>query len=324
MSFFNSFLFYDLVFLILFSTFIFIFLYKRRKKLDREGWLFLYRTSWGIKLINSVGTKYKKPLNAIAYLAVACGYFLMVGMVYLLGKIVYWYATIPELAKVTKIPPVMPLIPYLPSIFKLDFLPPFYFTYWIVIIAIIAIVHEFGHGIWAKVYDVHIKSTGFGFLGPFLAAFVEPDEKQMQEKKIFPQLAILASGTFMNILTAVLFLLVMWLFFVSVFSPAGVTFDTYSFSQVPIASITAVNGVQVIAPSSENILKIMNDGLNELESGTTSYLSTKEMVSSQNDGFFLFLYNDAPAIRSNISGAITSINDVNVYNKEELSAELLK
>ena len=29
---------------------------------------------------------------------------------------------------------------------------------------------------------VEIKTTGFGFLGPFLAAFVEPDEKQMQKK----------------------------------------------------------------------------------------------------------------------------------------------
>jgi hypothetical protein len=60
-----------------------------------------------------------------------------------------------------------------------------YFTYWIVAIALVAIFHEGFHGIFARFYNIKIKSTGFGFLGPFLAFFVEQDDKQMQKAKPF-------------------------------------------------------------------------------------------------------------------------------------------
>ena len=108
----------------------------------------------------------------------------------------------------------MPLIPYLPSIFKISFLPPFYFTYWILAIAIIAIFHEFAHGIVAKRYGIRIKTTGFGFLGPFLAAFVEPDEKQMQKKSKFQQITVLSAGTFTNLILSLLFFLLLSGFFI--------------------------------------------------------------------------------------------------------------
>ena len=47
-----SFLIYDLVFLVAFLIFISVFLYTRKHNLKKEGLLFLYRTSWGIKIIN--------------------------------------------------------------------------------------------------------------------------------------------------------------------------------------------------------------------------------------------------------------------------------
>mgnify|MGYP001580174059 CR=1 FL=1 len=43
---------YDLVFLAIFTIFIVWFLYTRRKNLDREGILFLYRTKFGIRAID--------------------------------------------------------------------------------------------------------------------------------------------------------------------------------------------------------------------------------------------------------------------------------
>ena len=161
-----SFLMYDIILLIVFSSFIVWFLYTKRKNLKREGILYLYKTSWGIKLINYVGTKYKRTLKVLSYISIGIGYILMIGIIYLFAQIIYLYAAFPGIVRAIKIPPIMPLIPYLPSIFKLDFLPPFYFTYWIVILAIIAVTHEFAHGIFAKRYNIGIKSTGFGFLGP--------------------------------------------------------------------------------------------------------------------------------------------------------------
>ena len=119
---------YDVSFLIVFAVFVSIFLYSRRRNLKREGLLYLYKAGWGIKLINKVGSKYKKTLKFMSYVSIATGYFLMAMMFYLLGKIVYLYIAYPSIVREVKIPPITPLIPYLPQVFKLDFLPPFYFT----------------------------------------------------------------------------------------------------------------------------------------------------------------------------------------------------
>ena len=132
-----SFFYYDLTFLIIFTLGVIFFLYKRRKNLQREGLMYLYRTQVGIKFINYIGNKYKKTLKALSYVIVVCGYFLMGSMLYLLGQIAYIYLRSPDIVRAIKIPPLMPLIPYLPSLFKIDFLPPFYFTYWIIAIAVI-------------------------------------------------------------------------------------------------------------------------------------------------------------------------------------------
>ena len=149
--------------------------------------LLLYKTNWGVKLIHRIGEKYQKTLKVLSYISIGLGYILMVCVLYLIGKIVWIYTTQGAFVKAIEIPPIMPLIPYLPQIFKLSFLPPFYFTYWIIIIAVIAITHEFSHGIFAARKKVKIKSTGFGFfpffLPIFLAAFVELDEKRNGKEK---------------------------------------------------------------------------------------------------------------------------------------------
>ena len=219
---------YDLIFLIVFGGFLVFFLVKRKKKLQREGILILYRTKIGIKVIDYIAEKYKKLLGFLEGFVILSGYGLMIMMLFLLFQLVYIFAKFPEFVKAIKIPPLMPLIPYIPEIFKLDFLPPFYFTYWIIVLAIAAISHEFCHGIFAKVKGIKILSTGFAFLGPFLAAFVEPDENKVKKLNPKAQLAFLSAGTFANVIMTILFLVIMWLFFVSFFSPAGLIFNTYT------------------------------------------------------------------------------------------------
>src|SRR3989338_2602578 len=200
-----SFYIYDITFLVIFSIVVGIFLWRKKHNLKREGILYLYRTQVGLKFIDHVGGKYKKTISVLAFLGVVTGYILMSSVVYLFYKLVYIYLFAPEIVREIKIPPLMPLIPYLPEAFNISFLPPFYFTYWIIAISVIAIFHEFAHGIIAKRYGVEVKTTGFGFLGPFLAAFVEPDEKQMEKKTKFQQISILSAGTFTNLILAILF-----------------------------------------------------------------------------------------------------------------------
>ena len=172
----TSFIVYDIIFLIIFAAGLFTFLYSRRKNLKKEGLLLLYKARWGIKLINYVGKKNPKSFRVLSYISIATGYLLMIAMFYLLGRIVYIYATRPDVVQAIKVPPILPLVPYIDKIVPGLGLPSFFFTYFIIIIAIIAITHEFAHGIFAAHNNVKIKSTGFGFfpffLPIFLAAFV--------------------------------------------------------------------------------------------------------------------------------------------------------
>lgn len=328
-----SFVFYDLTFLVIFVLAVSIFLYKGKKNLKKEGLLLLYRTKLGMKLIDYVGGKYQKTLMFFSYVSIVVGYILMIGILYLLGRIAYTYMFFPEVVRAIKVPPIMPLIPYLPEVFKIDFLPPFYFAYWIIIIAIIAIPHEFAHGIFMKRFNVKIKSTGFGFFPwffpVFLAAFVEQDETDMEKKGRFEQMAILSAGTFANILTALFFLVVLILFFTTCFSAAGIQFDTYSMSVVAISNITSVGGIPLENSDYEKILNGVEENLTKIETSEKSFLADKTMIQGQEgsrliEEGYLFLYDDAPAINSNLEGTITKVNGVEVLSLEEFSNELMK
>lgn len=323
-----GFLIYDLIFLAFFLIASSIFLYIRRRKLKREGLLYLYRTKWGIRLINYIGNKYKRTLKALSYVSVALGYLLMIGIFYLIYIIVKIYVFSPSIVRAIKVPPIMPLIPYLPQVFKLEFLPPFYFTYWIVIIAIIAITHEIAHGIFATHNKVKIKTTGFGFfpffLPIFLAAFVELDEKVMAKRKKFPQLAILSAGTFANVLTAILFLGILLIFFSIAFAPSGIIFDTYATSTIAIAGISSINNIQLNETSYDQVLELVDEeGFSEVIAGNTVYFATKEMLENQEDDNIL-VYDSAPAIKENLSSIITEINRVEINSVDRLVEELAK
>jgi len=324
-----SILIYDLAFLAIFVAFVSVFLYSRRKNLKREGLLILYKAAWGIKLINYIGKKAPRTFHVLSYISITVGYVLMVGMFYLLGRIVYLY-TIPSFVQTIKIPPLLPLVPYLPQIFKLDFLPPFYFTYWIIIIAIIAITHEFAHGIFAAHNNIKTKSTGFGFfpffLPIFLAAFVELDEKTMAKKSKFSQLAILSAGTFANLLTAILFFGVLWIFFSFAFTTSGVIFDTYPYTVVEVSSIAMINGLALHNPTYQKILDLSNEeGFNKIKVNEQDYITKKSFLERQKDNEEnLVLYYDAPAINAELESVILKINGFEINNIDDLRDELLK
>jgi len=336
-----NFVFYDIILLIIFAIFISIFLHSRRKRLKREGLLLLYRTSWGIKLIKKFGEKHPKLLKIMGILSIITGYFLMIIMVYLFAKIVWFYISSPEFVRLIKIPPIMPLIPYLPSVFKLDFLPPFYFIYWIIIIAVIAIPHEFAHGIYAIYNKVRIKTTGFGFfpyfLPVFLAAFVELDENQLAKKSKTGQLMTLSAGTFANVLTAILFLFILWGFFSVGFVASGVAFDTYSYSVVNASGIQTINGIAIDKSAGgdnqyASMLEVMenSENINEIKTleGDTYWTSKDLFENPQNALLFeesgqIVVFDNGPAVKSGLTGAIHSIDGVEISSRDDLIQELM-
>jgi membrane-associated protease RseP (regulator of RpoE activity) len=326
-----NFVVYDIALLVIFALVIAIFLIRNRKKLKREGLLFLYKADWGIKLINKIGKKYEKALRVLSYVSICVGFLLMAGIFYLFGRIMWIYIFNPSIVKAIKIPPIMPLLPYLPQVFKLDFLPPFYFIYWILIIAIVAIVHEFSHGIFAAYNKVKIKKTGFGFfpffLPIFLAAFVELDEKIMATKEKIKQMAILSAGAFANVITGVLFFLILWGFFAASFAPAGITFDSYSYSLVNMSEIKSIDNINLaIAPTQQNLLRLVNqNGTSIIKTSNNQYVITKDFLDEQKNAVnYIFLYDNLPAVNAELSGAISKINGVQIDSKEKLGSEILR
>ena len=323
-----NFIVYDIILLFLFVISVSIFLYTKKKNLKKEGLLFLYKTSWGIKLINYFGNKYKRTLKVLSYVSIGTGYCLMIGMFYLFYTILKVYIFRPDIVSTIKVPPIMPLIPYIDKI--VPGLPSFYFIYWIIILAIIAISHELAHGIFAAYNKVKIKKTGFGFfpffLPVFLAAFVELDEEKMKKKSKFSQMAILSAGTFANVLTAIFFFGIMLLLFSIAFTASGVVFDSYAYSIVGISSISSINGISLNNTSYEKVLSLVNEtGLNEIGTGNNTYVITKEFLENQKDNAeYVILYDDAPAINAGLLGVINKIGDVKIDSREKLSEELLK
>lgn len=310
-----SFVVYDLTFLVVFTLLVVAFLYRNRANLKREGIMYLYRTELGIRLMKYVSKKYARILRPMQYLIIACGYALMAGMIWFLAKFTYTYSTSAYFVQATKIPPLIPLVPYLPDLFKVSFLPPFYFTYWIVIIAVIAIGHEFAHGVFAKLNGIRIKSTGFGFLGPFLAFFVEPDEKQVTKAKKFPQLAFIAAGTFANVVMTILFALVLWAFFALSFAPAGVNFNDYAFSVVNVSTISSIGSTMIPSPMGN---------LSQITVGEETYLVPAGNVERAREAGIpqIMVYQDAPAINAGITGPIVAVDDMPVRNLVELRSEI--
>ncbi len=197
-----------LVFIILLS--LFLFFQRRRIHLQKILFPFLYfvmyKTKLGLALMDSWAKKYKKLLSILGIIAIAVGFIGMVLIAVLLVKNLYDVLTKPAAAAGVAL--------VLPFRVKGAIFVPFF--YWIISIFIIAVIHEFAHGVIARLYSVKIKSSGFAALGilvPILpAAFVEPDEKQVSKIPKKHQLAIFAAGPFINIFAAIIIFLAFILF----------------------------------------------------------------------------------------------------------------
>lgn len=310
-----SFVAIDVVLFAFFTLITALFLYKHKNKIARDGILYLYRTQIGVKIIDRISKKYSKIIGAFQYVSIASGFVLMISIVWFIVKFSITYITSPTMAQTLKIPIIMPLFPYVPSLFKLDFLPPFYFTYWIIIIAIVAIPHEFFHGIFARFSKVKVHSTGFGFLGPLIAFFVEPNEKQLNKLPKKDYMAMLSAGTFANLLTAVVALLLFWLFFLVIFTPAGVLFNTYGLTQINNSQITGISNAS-----------FGNTQYLELMTSNGSYFTSMDLLpiltnssNTLSQETKIVVYENSPAFNNQLGGAITSVNGIPINSYDDLN-----
>lgn len=190
----------DLVLAIALYLILILFYYKYKERFQVQGKVFiLYRTKLGLKLMDSVARRFPRVLRFLGTISLLTGFF---GMALMLGILI----------KVTKdllfVPGAPPgLAPVLPGV-PIPGMPALSFFHWIITILIVATVHEFMHGVYARLINVNIKSSGFAFLGPILAAFVEPDDKQLNKKEKKEQMLVYSAGPFANVLLAFILILV--------------------------------------------------------------------------------------------------------------------
>ncbi len=221
----------EIILAILFVVILGIILVINRKKLVLQKVLFpiiyiiMYRTKLGIKLMDKIANKYRNLVQFFGYISVGIGF---VGMVFIsvsILMVIFKLIFTPHTASSD-----MVLVLPFTNIPGIGYLP---FTSWIIAIFVLAVLHEFSHGVVARAHNVQVESSGFAFLGIILpiipAAFVEPNEAKLKKEKEIVQYSIFAAGPVSNIFLAIILFLVMTAFFnpieARLMQPTGFSFE---------------------------------------------------------------------------------------------------
>ncbi|MBN1786007.1 MAG: site-2 protease family protein [Candidatus Methanofastidiosa archaeon] len=83
-------------------------------------------------------------------------------------------------------------------------------TYSLIALTTVILVHEFSHGIIARLNDIKIKSVGAGVLAILPFAFVEPDEESLKQSSRMSRIKVLSAGSMANFTLAFVALIVLF------------------------------------------------------------------------------------------------------------------
>ncbi len=207
----------------------------------------IWQTQRGRKFIDNTAQKRKRFWKNYGSFGIIVASVCMV----LIMILVVWSAMLasqipadqaPTADMVLAIPGVNPLIPI---------------WYGIAGLAISIIIHEFSHGILARVADIKIKSLGLAFLVVPLGAFVEPDEDEMGALPKIKRSRIYAAGPTTNVVLAVVLVLIFSMIFMGSISAKedGVIINQMSGGS-PLYNLDIEGGNEVIEINGENIAGI--------------------------------------------------------------------
>jgi len=289
---------------LIFILFLGIFVYLKRKKVEISAFGIIFKTQKFKKIVIKLASKYPRFWNTYFNVGILVSFLLMIFGIYMLLKLVInlliGFKT-PTLALVFP-GPTTSLHVY-PGVILIPI------WYWIIGVAILIIPHEFSHAIALALNKLRIKSFGALLLFFILpGAFVEPDEKQLKKARKKRQLQVYAAGSFSNILVGVVFVMLFHLFLFSCFSYEGISY-TYPAKIINKSDILENNTI---------------NGLIELKTKDGVYLIQKSLFDLQKNKTQIIVFEDWPAIRNNLSGAIKKIDGVEISSFKELRKIILK
>ncbi len=234
-------------FVFLFYLLIIILLVIKRKKLEIQAkFIILYRMKFGLKSIDTCTKKFREWFILLGYIGVGAGYVGLLFISYMLIKGLWDMLYTPAAASSASI-----IYPGM----KIAGIGTLSFDYFIITIFLVALIHEFGHGILARAHKIPVKNTGIVLFGPIIGAFVEPDEKKLRKQSDIAQYSVLAAGPFANILLAVLALGLLSLVFMplqmGMVEPTGFTFDSYVDESLPFAQAGIIPGTLITGLNGE-------------------------------------------------------------------------
>jgi membrane-associated protease RseP (regulator of RpoE activity) len=194
---------------------------------------------------------------------------------------------------------------------------------WLALVLTLAI-HEFGHGILARVEHMRVRSAGLLLAVIPIGAFVEPNEQDVTESKGMPKIRMFGAGITNNLVFGLVCLFLMiTLFGMATPTTAPVVYGLYQdfpahHAGVPQDSIvTAINGTPVTTrdqiasflsttkPGDTISLDVQKDGV--VSTYPLTLASWPGTNSTDTPGFMGVEYYDAPALVSAVKESFNPI-----------------
>jgi membrane-associated protease RseP (regulator of RpoE activity) len=206
------------------------FTFKDKLKIDINGPLLMRKTKRLRGFIDSVAKKGPKFWRWSMNIGLPIAVFFMILMLVLL---------VVSLKTLLSSPQVGIILPGVDIPGSPVFVP---FEFGIIALMTVMVVHEFGHGIIARVEGVRIKSIGVLLLAILPGAFVEPDEEDIKKSKRISKLRIYAAGSMFNLgLAAVSLIMVFFISFMIIGSLSigipGISIPGTSIKTQPVSLI---------------------------------------------------------------------------------------
>ncbi|MDI6708425.1 MAG: site-2 protease family protein [Candidatus Thermoplasmatota archaeon] len=220
------------------AIYLLVILILQRKKLlgkhnlSLSGPILMWRTERGKNFIDQISKhKFWKHFGSFALvLSTVVGiamFFVLIWSANLARKMPAERAPTPQM--LIGLPGINPLIPV---------------GYGIVALIIAIVLHEFSHGILARVAKVNLKSLGLLFLVVPLGAFIEPDDEELKRVAKLKRCSVFAAGPATNILVALVCACIFSWIFMSAVAPVadgifvtGVFRETPAENEIPLGAI---------------------------------------------------------------------------------------